>query len=145
MLQEAARSVDLLRSIGETPPLDEAIAILSGARTNNALVPTGREVWEHAMTGDGVLPHERRRADGAPEFPEATSLSPLLLRLVDEAIAGSDEAATQAVELIDVAARSGTLLPLEAAQERMWARRGDGWPARLAGLAAMLGFAPASS
>ena len=141
VMQEAARAAELLRSIDAAAPIEAALAVLAAARTNRPEVPTGRDVWDLAMDGDGTLPHERHPDGASPAFPEASSLSPLLLRLIDEAIGGSDDSAQQAIELIDIAARSGTLLPLERAQERLWAVRAEGWAHSLEPLAEMLGFA----
>jgi len=140
VLQEAARSIELLRELGEHPPVDRAVAVLAGAVANNPATPTGREVWEHAMVGDGTLPQDLP-ADGVVRpFPASSSLAELLLRLVREGLDGSALAAAQAVELIDVTARAGTLLPLDRAQELTWDALQSGLHPVAGPLTEMLGF-----
>ena len=46
VLRYAARLIDLLAEIGETPPVDEFLDILAAARSNDVHEGDGREVWE---------------------------------------------------------------------------------------------------
>jgi hypothetical protein len=52
ILRYAARAIDLLVELGEEPPLDEVLDLLSVAESNQPGEGTGRDVWErHVLPG----------------------------------------------------------------------------------------------
>ena len=93
VLQEALRSVELLRALGESPPLDAALGILAGAESNDPDLPTGREVWDWATI---------ETAGDAWSAPAPRPLERTLTDLVERSLAGDGDAQQQAVELIDL-------------------------------------------
>ena len=52
ILRYAARAMDLYRQLGEHPPEDAFLDLLSEARSNDPEVGDGRQVWQ-----ERVLPH----------------------------------------------------------------------------------------
>ena len=142
VFQEAARSIDLLRSLGEEPPLAGALAVLATAESNDRDLPTGRDVWEWAVGsahGDGDEPWMARRT--AP-------LESLLEELVQGAVAGDAIAAGRAQQLVGLLGERAHAegVSLDRAQEAVWAARtpagsGEAPRADLDALAEALGLA----
>jgi len=90
VLQEALRSIELLRSLGEAPPLAEALDTLALAESNDPGLPTGREVW--AWATDQGAPGDWRPSPARP-------LSTLLDELIGAAIGGDPSARERATAL----------------------------------------------
>lgn len=111
VLQEAARSIELLRALGEEPPLDEALTLLALARSNDRELPTGREVWVWATEAPPSATYEP-----APVRP----LAQLLEALVGKAIAGDSLAQEQAIELVDLLLDSDAHRFVERVQEQVY-------------------------
>lgn len=120
VLQEAARSVELLRALGEEPPLDEAIELLALAESNDRELPTGREVWAWATEAPTSEGYESR-----PVRP----LAQLLEALVGKAIAGDGVAQEQAIELVDLLLDSDAHRFVERVQEQVYDAIVNGAPA----------------
>ncbi len=135
VLQEAAHAASLLAMLDAPAPIEQALAILGDARSNDPALPTGREVWEWALR------------EGPPESTPAAPAAPLdqlLGRLIGEVCSTSPEspdraaAIGQVTALIEVAARAGTHVELTRAQERVDELVPDD---RLLPLRRVLGFA----
>ncbi|MGD9704947.1 MAG: DUF3536 domain-containing protein [Acidimicrobiia bacterium] len=111
VLQEALRSAELLRALGEEPPLAEALDLLALAESNDPDLPTGRDVWswatEEPAPTDWVDPHR----DGLEE---------LLDELVDGAIASDSSARGRAIELAELLTEREGPGVYERAQERVY-------------------------
>ena len=52
ILRYAARAVDLYQQLGESPPVDEVLAVLAEARSNDPDAGDGRRFWH-----EQVWPH----------------------------------------------------------------------------------------
>ena len=125
MLQEAARSIELLSSLGERAPLDAALAcldapgVLDAPAGGPAGITSGRAVWEWATRerGDDASPGDSsflRRWDtmGASVGLVAT--------LAGHAAAGSSLHAAQAIEVIELTRRAGEQRLFVAAQQTVY-------------------------
>ena len=69
VLQEALRSIELLRSLGEDAPLAEALDTLALAESNDPALPTGRDVWSWAT--DDPAPSDWRPSSGSAPLDAA--------------------------------------------------------------------------
>jgi alpha-amylase/alpha-mannosidase (GH57 family) len=127
VLQEAALSAQRLTALDEAPPLDVALDILATAQSNDAELPTGREVWDWAMAG-GEL--------GTWTPADVDPLSGLLDELIVKAAAGDAAADCQATELIGVLQQTNRS-DLDRVQNTIWTASGNVSPQ----LEAALGFA----
>lgn len=127
VLQEAARSVELLASLGEHAPLDTALACLDAPGVLDAPagglsgITSGRAVWEWAT---------RERGEGEGEVPSAsvdlrrwdtmgTSVA-LVADLAVRAAAGSSVHAAQAIEVIGLTRRAGEQHLFVVAQQTVY-------------------------
>jgi hypothetical protein len=143
VLQEAARSIEVLRSIGEEPPLAAALAVLATAQSNDRDLATGRDVWEWAVGS------ARPEAEGtAAWLPRRDApLESLLDELVAGAVAGDPAAASRAEQLVGLLGERAHAegVSLDRAQELVWSARrasaGETARADLDALAASLGLA----
>jgi alpha-amylase/alpha-mannosidase (GH57 family) len=133
VMQEANRSAELLRSISEELPIEQALQILDGAHSNDPALPTGRDVWHWALGEAPVA------AAGTIDGEDAVQT--LIERLVAEAIAGDSAASVQAQAVIDLAVDRTDRVALDRAQNALYAARSDGSRPDLDALAGMLGFA----
>jgi len=153
VLQEAARSVELLALLGEQAPLDEALRCLDvpGAIDGGPRVPasmrTGRDVWDWAVVERGGDEAEAGAA-GAGEhlrrWDTRTPVVDLVTSLTEEAVAGSSVAAGQAEAVIDLARRAGDHHLYVVAQQVLYdaiVGRGAQVPAPLVRLGEALGLA----
>ena len=113
VMQEAYRSAQLLASLGEELPIEQALTILDGAHSNDPALPTGRDVWQWALTKAPVM--EPGGADGGDVVQR------LVGRLVREAIDGDESAAEEAIAVLDMAVDSTRHLVLDRAQNELYA------------------------
>jgi hypothetical protein len=138
VLQEAARSVDLLRSLGEEPPLAPALAVLATAVSNDGDLSTGRDVWEWAVGS-------ARDGDGAWAASAPPPLESLLDELVTGAVTGDGTAAARAAQLVGLLGERASAegVSLDRSQEVVYAARTSDPAARpdLDELALTLGLA----
>jgi alpha-amylase/alpha-mannosidase (GH57 family) len=112
VLQEALRSIELLRALGEEPPLELALDLLALAESNDPDLPTGREVWAWATEAPldtGWTPIVRRPLDQ------------VLDDLVDRSLAGDIMAQAQAIELVGLMINRDGPASCDRAQERVYA------------------------
>lgn len=142
VLQEAARSLELLASLGEHSPLDSALAnldapgVLDSPVGVQAGITTGRAVWEWAT-------RERGEGGAVADSPSlrrwdtmGTSVA-LVADLAVRAAAGSQVHAAQAVEVIELTRRAGEQHLFVVAQQTVYdallgrGREVDEWLARL--------------
>ena len=149
VLQEAARSVELLASLGERAPLEAALAhldapgVLDGPSGRARGVSNGSAVWDWAT---------RERADmvepaGSTQLRRWDTMTPVVSLVADlavHAVAGSVPHAEQAIEVIGLAARAGDQHLYVVAQHTVYDAilgRGRTVPTHLAALGAALGLA----
>lgn len=112
VLQEAARSVELLGFLGEQAPLEEALRCLDavGAIEGGPRVPqgmrSGRDVWEWATLERST---EGNTVDGSclRHWDTRTPVVDVVTALCRDAVAGSSVAADHAIAVIELARRAG--------------------------------------
>jgi hypothetical protein len=147
VLQEAARSAELLARLGESLPLDAALELLDtpdvlegGSRVPDS-IRTGRDVWDWAL-------HERSGIPSAGEvgLRRWDSMSPvvaLVTTLTRNAVGGSVADAQQAADVVDLVHRAGDHHLFTVAQQSVYnalVGRGRDVPEHLVSLGAALGL-----
>jgi len=122
VLQEAARSLELLAILGEHGPLERALRCLDvpgvfDGPAAAAGVRSGRDAWDWAT---------RERAEGVVgdsdlrRWDTMTPVVALVTRLAEEAVAGNTASAEYAVHLVDLAQRAGESHLYVVAQHRVY-------------------------
>lgn len=145
VLGEAARSMAILESLGESVPLDRALAAfdMPGALDvppGKPVLRSGRELWEWALAEREV---GRRDDSGLFRWNSVSPVASAVAELAASAAAGSRESAVRATAIVDLARRAGEEHGFIFAQQVVYdtLERTESAPSELRELGAALGLA----
>jgi hypothetical protein len=125
VLQEAARSVELLATLGERAPLDAALShldaagVLDGRSGYDHGVTSGRAVWDWATRERGETAASSADA-GLRRWDTMGTAVSLVADLAAQAVAGSELHATQAIEVIGLTRTAGEQHLFTVAQQTVY-------------------------